>query len=127
MIKANEIYNLLSEGYEENPRYQLQGYGDKKEWELVDPEDSEELDYYLTEEGWSVRIDNVGLFEQVDSGGIYHDGGEVYHVIKFTDESGESENFVRFGRYSSWDSTEYEGWAPAESYEFTETRWRARK
>jgi hypothetical protein len=125
MIKAVEVYNLLSDYYEDNPRFQ-QGWDGT--FEPVDEDyDGEGVEYMLTEERKTLVIENVGKFEYVANGGIRHDGGEIYQVIKFTDLEGNSENFVRFGRYSSWDSDYWEGdWQEAESYEHTETRWRAR-
>ena len=127
MISANEIGTLLSEEYDDNPRWSLSSYDRRdgnEDWEPVD-EDGEDLEYYVTEEEHHVRIDNVGTFEFVANGGINHDGGEIYQVIKFTDLEGNSQNFVRFGWYSSWDSNQWESdWQKGEPFEYTETRWR---
>jgi len=128
MIKAREISTLLGEGYEDNARWVQATWGDKEhDWQPVESGD-EDLQYYVREEGSNVRIDNVGTFFSIDNGGVFHDGGEIYFVVKFVDLEGNSENFVLFGHYSSWDSNYFDSdWVPAESYEFTETRWRARK
>jgi hypothetical protein len=126
MINPRDIDSLISDYYEDNPRYQ-QTWG-SDDFEPVDDDyDGESVEYMLTEEGKPLRIENVGLLEHVTNGGINHDGGEIYQVVKFTDLDGNSENFIRTGWYSSWDSNQYGSWSKAEEYTFTEQRWRAAK
>lgn len=88
-----------------------------------DPEYSESMSYFLTEEETPFYVEGMGRVELAVKWGGQGDGALTGNVVKVTSDFGEERFFEQTGRYSSWDSTYYGPWAEVRPVEKTVVRY----
>lgn len=77
-------------------------------------------EYLSTGEPFEHDLEGIGTLKDNDHGGAFHDGGTIYAIISVGDRL-----FRKEGRYSSWDSSYWDGnLEEVEQFERTVTDYR---